>query len=384
MSGKNQREFQKLVQKYLNGTASAEERNALDGYYLLFRDEPANTSLLNDEELSLLEQRLENGLFARIRQPRKISRLWPRIATVAAAISIVVFSAGLFVYKNQQKTSTTAIAYVNDIAPGKVGATLTLASGKKIRLDDAANGEIAKEAGISVTKAADGQIVYKIKGDTPGENKINTLTTAKGETYILTLPDQSKVWMNAASSLTYSTSLNDRGLRKVKLDGEAYFEIAKDKAHPFIVESKGQEVEVLGTHFNINSYVDEETVKTTLLEGAVRVILQKGERTEKILKPGQQLVLSGLNRMAVKEVDVNEAVSWRDGKFSFDREDMGTIMRKVGRWYNVEVIFKDELQNKLITGSVSRYTHLSELLKVLETTGRAHFKIEGRSVIITK
>ena len=140
----------------------------------------------------------------------------------------------------------------------------------------------------------------------------------------------------------------------------------------------------MGTHFNINSYVDDKIVRTTLLEGSVKVVFQKGERTEKILKPGQQSILLPDNRIAIKEVDVKEAVAWRDGKFIFDREDMGTIMRKVARWYNVEVIFEDDIQNKQITGSVSRYANLSELLKVLETTGRAHFKTEDRKVIITK
>jgi ferric-dicitrate binding protein FerR (iron transport regulator) len=382
MSGKNQKEFQKLVQKYLDGEASTDEKNALDDYYLLFRDEPDHTSLLSDKQLFLLEQRLENGLFARIHQPAKVWRMWPRIASVAAAIAVIVFGASLFVYHKQQNTNVTTKA--TDITPGKIGATLTLSNGKKIRLSDAANGEIAKEAGISVTKTADGQIAYEIKETTSFENNINTLTTAKGETYVLTLPDKSRVWMNAASSLTYSTSLNEHKQRRVKLDGEAYFQIAKDKAHPFIVESKGQEVEVLGTHFNINSYGDDKIVRTTLLEGSVKVVFQKGERTEKILKPGQQSILLPDNRIAVKEVDVNEAVAWRDGKFIFDREGMGTIMRKVARWYNVEVIFEDDIQNKQITGSVSRYANLSELLKVLETTGRAHFKIEGRKVIITK
>ncbi|MCX2584417.1 FecR domain-containing protein [Pedobacter sp. MR22-3] len=382
MSGKNQKEFQKLVQKYLDGEASTEEKNALDDYYLLFRDEPDQTSLLSDKQLFFLEQRLENGLFARIHQPSKVWRMWPRIASVAATVAVIVFGASLFVYHKQQNTNITTNA--TDITPGKIAATLTLSNGKKISLSDAANGEIAKEAGISVTKTADGQIVYEIKETTSVENNINTLTTSKGETYVLTLPDKSRVWMNAASSLTYSTSLNEHKQRRVKLDGEAYFQIAKDKAHPFIVESKGQEVEVLGTHFNINSYGDDKIVRTTLLEGSVKVVFQKGERNEKILKPGQQSILLPDNRIAVKEVDVNEAVAWRDGKFIFDREDMGTIMRKVARWYNVEVIFEDDIQNKQITGSVSRYANLSELLKVLEATGRAHFKTEGRKVIITK
>ncbi len=384
MSGKNQKEFQKLVQKYLDGTASREEGDALDHYYLLFRDEPANTSLLNDEQLSLLEQRLESGLFARIQQPAKVRRMWPRIAAVAAAVAIIVFGAGLFFYKNQQKTSTSVVASTNDIAPGKIGATLTLASGKRISLGDAANGEIAKEAGISVTKAADGQLVYQSNPSLRVEAKqyFNTLTTAKGETYIITLPDKSKVWMNAASSLTYSASLTERGVRRVKLEGEAYFQIAKDKAHPFIVESKGQEVEVLGTHFNISAYSNEPIVKTTLIEGSVKVTANYQSKT---LKPNQQALLTGTDAIQVSDVEAEYDVAWKNGFFLFNGERLESIMIKVARWYNVEVEYADPaLKSKTFIGTISRFEKVSKVLNMLERTEVASFKIEGNKIIIDK
>jgi transmembrane sensor len=382
MAGKNQKEFQKIVQKYLDGKASPQEQDVLDRYYLLFRDEPKNTSLLDQQQLSLLEQRLEDGLFDRIQHPVKVRRLWPRIAAIAAAVAIMVFGVGLFLYKNQQKTSTLIVAYANDIAPGKVGATLTLASGKKIRLGDAANGEIAKEAGIIITKTADGQIAYKIKESTFGENKINTLTTAKGETYILTLPDKSKVWMNAASSLTYSASLRERGLRKVKLEGEAYFQVAKDKAHPFIVESKGQEVEVLGTHFNISAYSDEPVIKTTLIEGGVKVTANHHSR---ILKPNQQALLTGNGAIKVSDVEAEYDVAWKNGFFLFNGERLESIMIKVARWYNVEVEYADPaFKSKTFIGTISRFEKVSKVLNMLERTDVATFKIEGNKIIIGK
>jgi transmembrane sensor len=382
MSGKNQREFQKLVQKYLDGTASREEQDALDRYYLLFRDEPENTSLLSDEQLSLLERRMENGLFARIQKPVKISRMWPRIAAVAAAVAIVVFGAGLYVYKDQQKSSTAVVVLANDIPPGKLGATLTLASGKKINLRDAANGEIAKEAGIIVSKTADGQIAYEIKESSPEENQINTLTTAKGETYVLTLPDKSKVWMNAASSLTYTATLKARGVRRVTLIGEAYFQIAKDKAHPFIVESRGQQVQVLGTHFNISAYGDEPVIKTTLLEGSVKVT---ANRREKTLKPNQQALFNGTDDIQVSDVEAEYDVAWKNGFFLFNGERLESIMIKVARWYNVEVEYADPaLKSKTFIGTISRFEKVSKVLNMLERTEVASFKIDGNKIIVDR
>lgn len=378
MSGQNQREFQKLVQKYLDGTASPDEREALDSYYLLFRDEPENTSLLNDEQLSQLEQRMENGLFARIHKPVKVRRMWPRIA--AAAAVIIVFGAGWVVYKNQQKTSTAVVTFANDIPPGKMGATLTLASGKKISLGDASNGEIAKEAGIIVTKEANGQIAYEIKESSSDENQINKLTTAKGETYILTLPDKSKVWMNAASSLTYATTLKTHGVRRVKLEGEAYFQVAKDNAHPFIVESRGQEVEVLGTHFNISAYGDEPVIKTTLIEGSVKVTANHRSKT---LKPNQQALFTGTDAIQVSDVEAEYDVAWKNGFFLFNGERLESIMIKVGRWYNVEVEYADPaLKSKTFIGTISRFEKVSKVLNMLERTDVASFKIEGNKIVI--
>lgn len=379
MSGKNQEEFQKLVQKYLDDTASAKERDVLDRYYLLFGDEPARTSLLNDQELILLEQRIESGLFARVRRPMKVRRLWPRIVA-AAAIVVVVFGAGLFVYKHQQMTGKSIVAHANDVVPGKVGATLTLASGKKISLAEAVNGEIAKEAGISVTKTADGQIVYQIKESSSDENKINTLTTAKGETYMLILPDKSRVWMNAASSLTYAAGLRKGGFRRVKLEGEAYFKVEKDKQHPFIVESGNQQVEVLGTEFNVNAYRDEKVSKTTLLEGSV-TLSENGESRK--LVPGTQAVNAN-GHIKVSAVDTELAVAWKNNKFIFERLPIQEIMRIISRWYNVEIIYQGDVPEGTFWGSVSRYDNISKVLVTLETAGGVHFKIEGRKIYVSK
>jgi transmembrane sensor len=299
----------------------------------------------------------------------------------AAAIILIALTIGLYTYLHKENPDHGTL-FTNDIAPGKTGATLTLANGKKIRLTDVPMGEVAKESGISITKNVAGQLVYQIKGN-PGEsNSMNTLSTARGETYVVILPDQSKVWMNAASSLTYATSLNEHGIRKVKLDGEAYFEVAKDKVHPFIVETNGQQVEVLGTHFNISGYNDEESIKTTLLEGSVKVIANNNHN--KVLKPGQQSSLSATGKLSVTEVDTKLFTAWKDNKFIFDNDDIKSVMRIVQRWYNVEVIYTGQLPDDNFGGKISRFSNVSSVLRILESTGGVHFKIEGRKIYVSK
>ncbi|QIL42496.1 DUF4974 domain-containing protein [Pedobacter sp. HDW13] len=309
-------------------------------------------------------------------------KLWPRIA-IAAAIVLVFFGAGLFYFNlNNKQKQPDQLAYKNDIAPGKVGATLTLASGEKIKLADAVNGEIATETGIRVSKTTDGQLVYQIEGNTNGDHQINTLSTAKGETYVLILPDQSKVWLNAASSLTYSASLNERGKRRVRLEGEGYFEITKDKAHPFVVESKGQEVEVLGTHFNVNAYNDGAAIATTLLEGSVKVTSKTN--ASKIIKPGEQALNNGQS-IVVDKVDIEKITAWKDGGFDLSGKNLKTAMQEISRWYDVEVIYDLSVPDELEAGGwIFRNSKLSAVLKLIESSGQVHFKIEGRKIYVSK
>lgn len=337
---------------------------------------------------------------------RKTIGLWHRIASVSTAwkiaSAIAVVTLGIWLYYGQPALnwfqyrpdtilSSRVSRDLQDIKPGSVGATLILANGKTIKLANVSDSTIASEAGVTITKSADGQLIYNLSFkdtardlDPTAIGMTNTLFTAKGETYRVKLPDGSKVWLNAASSLTYSANLVQNGQRRVKLTGEAYLEVAKDNTHPFIVESEGQQVEVLGTHFNINSYADEGSIKTTLLEGSVKVSQNDGRQSTLILRPGQQSVIKGSNRIKVEEVDVNEAVLWKEGKFSFDREEIGSIMKKVERWYDVEVSYKDDVRSVKLTGSVSRFENVSKLLSMLENTREVHFKIEGKKIIVSK
>ncbi|TCC98831.1 FecR family protein [Pedobacter hiemivivus] len=368
-----------LVDKFNAGECSAEEEQILKGWLHQYNME--GSTGLSDEDLFSAQTSMLEAIEA-VRFPKvKKLKLWPRITAIAAVVATIAIGAGLFYY-NQSKLTDQNFQTANktDITPGKVGATLTLANGKKISLTDASKGELANESGISISKTAEGQVVYEVKANNSASNKINTLTTAKGETYILTLPDKSTVWMNAASSLTYSVALLERGVRRVKLEGEAYFQIAKDKAHPFIVESGDQQVEVLGTHFNVRAYKGEKVFRTTLLEGSVKVT---GDGKTKVLSPGFEAINTS-GEIRVGKADTEWAVAWKNNKFIFDSQQIEDIMPMIERWYNVEVIYTGEMPSDTFWGSVSRYDNISKVLGALESTGNVHFKIEGRKVYVSR
>jgi transmembrane sensor len=308
---------------------------------------------------------------------QRLLRLWSRTA-VAAAVAIVVFGAGL-IYYGQQHRSLQTDTIANDIAPGSNKAFLTLANGQRISLTDAANGAIATQSGVKIVKSADGSIDYQIQDQGELSGGFNTTETPKGGQYLVNLADGSKVWLNAASSLKYPASFTNQKTRTVELTGEGYFEIAKDKVHPFIVKTAAQQVEVLGTHFNINAYNDEPFTKTTLLEGRVHVESLAQTKETEILNPGEQAVLVN-DHLSVSDANVEEAVAWKDGYFRFNEESMSSIAKKLERWYNVEIELSDKLASKEFTGKIARSRNISRVLSMMEETNRVHFKIEGRRI----
>lgn len=312
------------------------------------------------------------------RSPKRI--LINSLKWAAAAVVFIAFS--LTAYLSLQKKKEHVFA--TDVAPGKNKAILTLADGKKISLSDAMKGDIAKEAGFSITKTADGQLVYNVAGsENVNDTRLNTISTPNGGEWQIQLPDGSTVWLNAASSIQYALNIGTAKQRVVKLDGEAYFEVAKNAAHPFIVETDKQAVEVLGTHFNINSYKDEKVTKTTLLEGSVRVS-HKSTNDSEILKPGEQSLVS-VSGIAIKEVDVEEAIAWKKGYFMFNNERQESILRKVARWYNVEIEYADPAaKDVMYYGTVSRFEKISKVLTKFEQTGEVHFDIKGNKLIVHK
>lgn len=376
-----------LITLHLSGKIDAEAKAELEAW---INASPRNASLFKaiadeanlakalreiagtDTEIAL--QAVKNRVMANENAMplNKRLKLWPRMAMTAAALAAIVFGIWFFpASPRPDKAQHPQIAGSHDIKPGKNIATLTLANGKTLTLSDAKTGVIIDASKISYNDGT------QIKEPSSLAGREMTLKTPRGGTYQVILSDGTKVWLNAASALTYSTALNERGERRVSLDGEAYFEVAKDKLHPFVVESGGQLVTVLGTHFNINAYKDEPGIKTTLIEGSVSVA---GGSVQTVIKPGEQASFKagGIN---VEQVNVNAATDWKEGKFRFKNESLSSILRKVARWYDVDIVYQADPKNlPTFTGAVSRFDNVSAVLQMLQETSDVRFSIEGKTI----
>ncbi len=349
-------------------------------------------SLLANVNSKHIADRFEKRLTSRKQnlpaKQAKLSRATVLLRWAAAAVVLLALGSVIYLYSGGKSLFHKQRTYASDAAPGSNKAILVLANGQKISLSDIHNGDVAKEAGLSITKTADGQLVYNILDDksvgATKEDTFNTIETPKGGVWQIKLPDGSSVWLNAASSLTYPLSFAKGKKRMVELKGEAYFEVSKDKDHPFVVKTAKQEVEVLGTSFNINSYADESDVKTTLLEGSVRVMPYLAGQQPDVLKPGEQAILNekGMN---IKEVDAEEAIDWKNGYFMFNNERQENIMRKIARWYNVQVEYADaSAKDVMYYGSISRFENVSKVLRKFEQTGEVRFEINKNKITVYK
>jgi hypothetical protein len=314
---------------------------------------------------------------------------------VAAAIIIIVFSAGVYFYLNNKTGKTLAVtptkstpAGKKDIVPGSNKATLLLADGSALALDDERNGEVTRQGNSKVIKI-DGKLAYNSSYLNSNEVLYNTISTPRGGQYQVKLADGTLVWLNAASSLHFPTVFAGKE-RKVEITGEAYFEVAKNKDMPFIVVANGAEIQVFGTHFNVMAYNDESELTTTLLEGSVKFV--SGAESG-MLVPGQQSQLSKSGRLRlVSNVDVNAVVAWKNGLFHFENAGIETVMKQLSRWYDVELVYQDkngpDYQNKkmgdLLHADIPRNTSLADVLKALEIAGGAKFEMDGKRIIIKK
>lgn len=337
---------------------------------------------LSADELEEESHIIYTNLMRENARPANGRILWIRYASVAALLVMVM---SMFFYRSYQTDlipSATQISNTlvdNDAEPGKHAATLFLSNGKSISLDEVAAGLVAEQPGVTIKKSDDQTLVYQNNNGDSGADHYNTISTSRGQEYAIILPDGSKIWLNAASSLKYPTSFTAMPHRMVELKGEAYFEIAKDSKHPFIVKTPTQEIKVLGTHFNVNSYNDEQSVKTTLVEGSVHV---KGAGNV-VLKPGEQAV-STRATITVKKVNVAENIAWKNGDFLFEKESLTSVLRQVSRWYNVEIVDQTGQQDMYLTGSVSRNKKLSTVLTALATISNLKFAIKDQQVIVTE
>lgn len=378
-----------LLRKYREGKTTAEETAFVEAWYAALacrRDDGGiGQSQPSPETWDAIGREIAARIDAPAPRPR-VHRLWPKIA--AAAAVLLALGAGLFllVGRNQPQPGTRTAQAAN-IVPGKQAATLTLADGRTIRLSDSLQGEIARQQGVSVTRTGAGQLVYTSgEGELPAD-QFHTLSTGPGEMYRIQLPDGTTVWLNAASSLTYAPgtfSVNGDPLRKVRLSGEAYFEVSRNKHRPFVVQSAAQEVEVLGTHFNVSAYPDDRATTSTLLEGSVKVSPAGDTKAGVLLAPNQQAVLKG-GAIKVNEVDAQSAVAWKNGYFDFNYATLESIMTGLGRWYAVRVVYEDaSVKGITFLGSIGRYEKVSKILDLLERTDQVSFRIDGNTIYVRK
>lgn len=365
------KEAKALFEKYKQGLCTADEMALLESWYLDYRDE--RTAII-PEGLAQIKEEIWAGLPVHQSIGKTVS-LWPRIMIAASVLLCIAI--GLVYYQSDQNNNDS---HLTAIIPGSNKAVLTLADGSKIDLTDVSKGTLAKQSGITVTKAADGQLVYTVvENNNKNELQFNTIETPRGGQYQISLPDGTKVWLNASSSLTYPT-LFVAGERKVKLKGEAYFEVTHNANSPFKVVSNNQVITVLGTHFNVSAYKDDQRIVTTLLQGKVRVQLNDLDvYTE--LNPGEQSILIDRN-FTVEKVDNEDAIAWKNNSFVFDNEELGSIMRKISRWYDVEVVCPPEMEKIPFVVSVSRKKSIQDILRFMEYTGTVHFKVEGRRITV--
>jgi transmembrane sensor len=369
--------YQKLIQRFVNNTATEEELELL---FKLIEDEEFTAALSSfmDEDL---KSRLLQAKEEKTHPIRKMPIKWIAIAAsllLIASVSIYIFNAG-----KATKQITKIDAEKNVIKPGSNQAILTLNNGEQVVLNNSKTGLISKQPGVQILKSNNGTIVYKISNTSHSntQNEFNTITTPKGGQYQIVLEDGSKIWLNAQSSIKLPTTFGLKE-RRIEITGEVYCEISKDSKRPFKVAYGNQVVEVLGTHFNINAYADESTTKTTLLEGSIKLTnIQTSQG--KLLVPNEQgvLIKKG-NILAIKRVETESVIAWKNGYFMFDQEPLESIMRKVSRWYDVEIVYNNNPPQKKFGGRLSKFDDINKLLDVLEATGSVKFETQGRRITV--
>lgn len=383
-----------LIEKYQAGKLSAEEKKLLDEWYHSFNDSEAELIAGENESEGQLAERIKNRLFETLSpefKPAKITKRRKWLLPAAAAVILLLISAGVYLMfssKTQTQQQTAKTNPVNDMMPGGNKAILTLADNSSIVLDSASNGTISLQGGIKVQKLENGLLAYVVNGEQVTENDeafFNTISTPRGGQYHVTLSDGTEVWLNASSSIRFPVVFTGKE-RKVDITGEAYLEVAKNRSMPFKVKAASSEIEVLGTHFNVNAYGDEESIKTTLVEGMVKVSVPSSMRSQEtsiILRPGQQSGISKDGRIRVVEnADIEEALAWKNGRFQFKSADLKSILRQISRWYDADIVYRGNV-NLHFTGHLPRNQNVSKVFEMLALTGEVKFTIEGKKIIVS-
>ena len=415
------KELQNLLDDLLTGKLTEEsklrllslleEKSAYDSFSQMLEQQLVNKDFALDIELPKTEREFISQVFLKseidthssslpsmpVQSAHRVHFLRRGFFRYAAA-ALILMGAGIIIYllttnKTQEQMLVSDTKHLqSDIQPGSDRAMLTLADGTTIILDSAANGKLADQGNAQIEKLANGQISYNLKGFARQAVMMNTMSTPKGGQYQLILPDGTRVWLNAASSITYPAVFAGTQ-RVVKVNGEAYFEVAKNKQQPFVVDVNGRlTVEVLGTSFNINSYANEAEIKTTLIEGMVKVLktsktavpgtADQESATSVILKKDQQATVGDAPGISVViNADTEKALAWKNGEFNFDGLDVRGIMRQLERWYDIEVRYQGAIDNTRFKGKIDRSLSLLEVLKMLQVLGE-EFKLEGKTLTV--
>lgn len=372
--------FLELIRKFLNGTASEEELRFIQSYYAWFDHHQDVLDGFNDDQLEQLKQLNLNSIWKKVEIaeqaqvpaiPHFRKYKW-RYTAAAAAIILLSFSINFLRSTEpsivQPIPNLTATVSPTDIIPGGNKAVLTLGDGSSIELDSASSGELAQQGEIRVVKLANGQVAYNVNGVHQGESLINTMTTPKGGKYQLILHDGTRVWLNAASSITYPTIFPDNE-RKVKITGEVYFEVVTNPQKPFKVETYKEELVVLGTSFNVNSYKDEKGIKTSLFSGSLKV-------QNMLLKPGQAHIEG-----TVSKTNLQQDIAWKNGVFNFDNMSLKNAMRQIARWYDVDIQYTGTIREIELAGEIGRNLTLKQVLSGLQDN-ETQFKLEGKTLYV--
>lgn len=385
-------EFASLVSGYLHETLSKEQEECL--MQILEKDEDKRKLLEYYKQTAPAQERLDyisrlnvdlawSKVSQRYQDKQKKTKY--RFLRYAAAAVLVLGSLGIWIrYANEQDNPaqvTASVKYTQDVLPGGNVAVLVLSDGSKVSLD---SGQVSlKEKDGTRMSGRKGGLSYTPREfSSPMVQLYNTLIVPKAGTYQLTLPDGTSVWLNAMSQLRFPVSFSSKE-RKVELRGEAYFEVAKNSKVPFKVVTGNQEIEVKGTHFNISSYPDEAFDKTTLLEGSVKVSEPGVPSRSWLLKPGQEAKIDKhTHQTVVASANIKEAIAWQKGYFLFNDEKLESIMARVARWYDVEVVYEGKIEDQSFLGQLERSKNISSVLELLEQTGNVHFKISGRRIVV--
>ena len=367
-------EFKELLEKYLDDRITPEERRQL----AIALEDPAYAQLLDDTVYGELVGRAYEGEpdegIRQLIQQRLDQEMMP-VYTIrrrryqwAAAAAILALVAGAYVWLQRPAKHPATPSLIANVIPGANKAVLTLSDGSKVTLDSAGSRVI--QQGTTAIRQKGGQLKYDAPHSAAAV-QYNTLTTPRGGQFQVTLPDGTQVWLNAASTLHYPTAFTGSE-RLVEVAGEAYFEVANNASQPFKVKTKGVEVTVLGTSFNVNAYADEPTIQTTLLKGSVKL---SASNNQVLLKPGQQATLATDNGFNINEVNPNDAIAWKNGYFLFKNERIESVMRTIARWYDVDVTYQGDVKQQRLGGTVSRYEELEDLLRTIELTKSLKFKV---------